>query len=62
MSTSAATTILQTPRTPDFDHLWSVGNADYKKTEEAYRREGVKYEKPPMQLKEEKWLAQVTIL
>jgi hypothetical protein len=32
------------------------------KTEEAYRREGVKYEKPPMQLKEEKWLAQVTIL
>jgi hypothetical protein len=37
-----------------------VGSANYKKTEEAYKREGVKYEKLPMQLKEEKWLAQVT--
>jgi hypothetical protein len=61
MSTStAATTIPPKNRTPDLDHLWSVGSADYKKTEEAYKREGVRYEKPPLQLKEEKWLAQVT--
>jgi hypothetical protein len=53
---STATTIPAKNRTPDIDHLWSLGTADYKKTEEAYKREGVRYEKPPHQLKEEKCL------
>jgi hypothetical protein len=57
---STATTIPAKNRTPDMDHLWSLGTADYKKTEEAYKREGIRYEKPPHQLKEERWLAQVT--
>jgi hypothetical protein len=47
-------------RTPDLDQLWTLSGGDYKKTEESYKKEGVNYKKPPRQLKEEKWLAQVT--
>src|SRR5215208_2921843 len=46
--------------TPDSDLLRSIGTGDLSKTEEAYRKAGLQYTKPPQQIKEEKWYAQVT--
>lgn len=60
MSATSPTYISAQVRTPDMDLLWSIGKGDMKQTELAYKFGNVRYEKPPVQLKEERWFKQVT--
>lgn len=60
MSSTSPTYIPAQIQTPDLESLWSRGIGDLKKTELAYMKAGIRYQKPPQQLSEEKWFTQVT--